>query len=70
MLAGETRRMRATRSSSSLASSAAAPEFAAVTPSSDPLKAGPVLFTAHSSKDSESIEQAYRYLMQPNLLNR
>lgn len=40
------------------------------TPSSDPLKAGPVLFTAHSSKDSESIEQAYRYLMQPNLLNR
>ncbi len=40
------------------------------TPSSDPVKAGPVLFTAHSSKDSESIEQAYRYLMQPNLLNR
>lgn len=40
------------------------------TPSSDSLKAGPVLFTAHSSKDSESIEQAYRYLMQPNLLNR
>lgn len=40
------------------------------TPSNDPVKAGPVLFTAHSSKDSESIEQAYRYLMQPNLLNR
>lgn len=40
------------------------------TPSSDPVKAGPVLFTAHSSKDSQSIEQAYRYLMQPNLLNR
>ena len=40
------------------------------TPSSDPVKAGPVLFTAHSSKDSETIEQAYRYLMQPNLLNR
>ena len=40
------------------------------TPSSDPVKAGPVLFTAHSSKDSDSIEQAYRYLMQPNLLNR
>ena len=40
------------------------------TPSSDPVKAGPVLFTAHSSKDSEAIEQAYRYLMQPNLLNR
>jgi DNA polymerase-3 subunit beta len=40
------------------------------TPSSDPVKAGPVLFTAQSSKDSEAIEQAYRYLMQPNLLNR
>ena len=40
------------------------------TPSNDPVKAGPVLFTAHSSKDSASIEQAYRYLMQPNLLNR
>jgi len=40
------------------------------TPSNDPVKAGPVLFTAHSSKDSESVEQAYRYLMQPNLLNR
>jgi DNA polymerase-3 subunit beta len=40
------------------------------TPSSDPVKAGPVLFTAHSSKDSDAIEQAYRYLMQPNLLNR
>jgi hypothetical protein len=40
------------------------------TPSSDPAKAGPVLFTAHSSKESQSVEQAYRYLMQPNLLNR
>lgn len=40
------------------------------TPSSDPVKAGPVLFTAHSSKDSQAIEQSYRYLMQPNLLNR
>ncbi len=40
------------------------------TPSSDPVKAGPVLFTAHSSKVSDAIEQAYRYLMQPNLLNR
>lgn len=40
------------------------------TPSSDPAKAGPVLFTAHTSKDSTAVEQAYRYLMQPNLLNR
>lgn len=40
------------------------------TPASDPGKAGPVLFTAHSSKDSDSVERAYRYLMQPNLLNR
>jgi DNA polymerase-3 subunit beta len=40
------------------------------TTASDPGKAGPVLFTAHSSKDSDSVERSYRYLMQPNLLNR
>jgi DNA polymerase-3 subunit beta len=40
------------------------------TAASDPGKAGPVLFTAHSSKDSNTVEQSYRYLMQPNLLNR
>lgn len=33
-------------------------------------KAGPVLFTAHSSKDSADIEKDYRYLMQPNFLAR
>ncbi|MEN9739956.1 MAG: polymerase subunit beta [Actinomycetota bacterium] len=33
-------------------------------------KAGPVLFTAHSSKDSTSVEKEYRYLMQPNFLAR
>jgi hypothetical protein len=33
-------------------------------------KAGPVLFTAHSSKDSADVEKDYRYLMQPNFLAR
>ena len=40
------------------------------TPSSEVGKAGPVLFTAHSSKDSASVEKDYRYLMQPNFLAR
>ena len=33
-------------------------------------KAGPVLFTAHSSKDSADVQKDYRYLMQPNFLAR
>lgn len=40
------------------------------TSSSEVGKAGPVLFTAHSSKDSASVEKDYRYLMQPNFLAR
>lgn len=40
------------------------------TSSSEVGKAGPVLFTAHSSKDSADVEKAYRYLMQPNFLAR
>lgn len=33
-------------------------------------KAGPVLFTAHSSRDSAEVLKDYRYLMQPNFLAR
>lgn len=33
-------------------------------------KAGPVLFTAHSSRDSADVQKDYRYLMQPNFLAR
>lgn len=40
------------------------------TSSSEVGKAGPVLFTAHSSKDSADVEKDYRYLMQPNFLAR
>lgn len=40
------------------------------TSSSEVGKAGPVLFTAHSSKDSSNVEKDYRYLMQPNFLAR
>lgn len=40
------------------------------TSSSEVGKAGPVLFTAHSSKDSTDIQKDYRYLMQPNFLAR
>jgi len=40
------------------------------TPSSEVGKAGPVLFTAHSSKDSTDVQKDYRYLMQPNFLAR
>ena len=40
------------------------------TSSSEVGKAGPVLFTAHSSKDSANVEKDYRYLMQPNFLAR
>ncbi len=40
------------------------------TSSSEVGKAGPVLFTAHSSKDSTDVQKDYRYLMQPNFLAR
>jgi DNA polymerase-3 subunit beta len=40
------------------------------TASSEPGKAGPVLFTAHTSRDDASVHTSYRYLMQPNLLPR
>ena len=40
------------------------------TSSSEVGKAGPVLFTAHSSKGSANVEKDYRYLMQPNFLAR
>ncbi|MFM6968444.1 MAG: DNA polymerase III subunit beta [Microbacteriaceae bacterium] len=40
------------------------------TSSSEVGKAGPVLFTAHSSKDSADVQKDYRYLMQPNFLAR
>ncbi|MFZ4504823.1 MAG: DNA polymerase III subunit beta [Microbacteriaceae bacterium] len=33
-------------------------------------KAGPVLFTAHSSRDAAEVQKDYRYLMQPNFLAR
>lgn len=40
------------------------------TSSSEVGKAGPVLFTAHSSKDETNVDKDYRYLMQPNFLAR
>ena len=46
-------------------------EFARIgfTPTDNPNKPGPVLITAQTSKDGDSIP-AYRYLLQPNLLMR
>ncbi|MFZ9101792.1 MAG: DNA polymerase III subunit beta [Pontimonas sp.] len=46
-------------------------EFARIgfTPTDNPNKPGPVLITAQTSKDGESVP-AYRYLLQPNLLMR
>lgn len=40
------------------------------TPALESGKAGPVMVTAHSSKDSVDVQRDYRYLMQPNLLQR
>lgn len=40
------------------------------TSSSEPGKAGPVLFTAHTGRDATDVQASYRYLMQPNLLPR
>lgn len=41
----------------------------AFTPSNDPNKPGPVLISSHGSKEKTD-NDSYRYLLQPNLLNR
>jgi DNA polymerase-3 subunit beta len=41
----------------------------AFTSNNDPNKPGPVLLTSHGSKEKTDSD-TYRYLLQPNLLNR